>query len=299
RGWVTTSRSSGKIAFVVVRDGTGLMQAVLSKKDLSPEVWDACGKLTQETSVEVTGVVRLEPRAPGGVEMQTTHLRILGPSPEFPITPKEHGTAFLFEHRHLWLRSKQQVAIAHVRHEVIQAIRDFFHERQFTLVDTPILTGSIGEHAGTLFSVDYFDLGKAYLAQTGQLYVEAAAAALGRVYCFGPTFRAEKSKTRRHLTEFWMVEPEVAWNDSDDNMRLQEDFVSYIVARCLERRAVELAELERDTAPLARIARPFPRISYTEAVETLKSLGGTMEWGRDIGGDEETLLAKQFDRPVF
>src|SRR5216110_61611 len=264
RGWVATTRSSGKIAFVVVRDGTGMLQAVLSKKDVPAEVWDAFGKLTQETSLEVTGVVRAEPRAPGGVELQATDLKILGPSPDFPMTPKEHGTAFLFEHRHLWLRSKQQVAIAHLRHEVIQAIRDFFHERQFTLVDTPILTGSIGEHAGTLFSVDYFDLGKAYLAQTGQLYVEAAAAALGKVYCFGPTFRAEKSKTRRHLTEFWMVEPEVAWNDSNDNMRLQEDFVSYIVARCLDRRKEELAELERDTAPLARIARPFPRISYTE-----------------------------------
>src|SRR6266498_308045 len=299
RGWVTTTRSSGKIAFVVVRDGTGLLQAVLSKKDLPADVWDAFGKLTQETSVEVIGTVRADPRAPGGVELTASDLVILGASHDFPITPKEHGTAYLFEHRHLWLRSRRQVAIARVRHEVIQAIRDFFYERGFTLVDTPILTGSIGEHAGTLFATDYFDLGKAYLAQTGQLYVEAAAAALGKVYCFGPTFRAEKSKTRRHLTEFWMVEPEVAWNDSDDNMRLQEDFVRYIVARCLERRAAELAELERDTAPLARIAPSFPRISYTEAVEKLKSLGGTMEWGRDIGGDEETLLAKQFDRPVF
>ena len=299
RGWVATTRSSGKIAFVVVRDGTGMLQAVLSKRDVGSGVWDSFEKLTQETSVEVTGVVRLEPRAPGGVEMQTTDLRILGPSPEFPITPKEHGTAFLFEHRHLWLRSKQQVAIAHVRHEVIQAIRDFFHERQFTLVDTPILTGSIGEHAGTLFSVDYFDLGKAYLAHTGQLYVEAAAAALGKVYCFGPTFRAEKSKTRRHLTEFWMVEPEVAWNDSDANMRLQEDFVSYIVGRCLERRKGDLAELGRDLAPLERVAPPFHRISYTDAVAKLKSLGGDMEWGHDLGGDAETTLAKQYDRPVF
>ena len=299
RGWVTTTRSSGKIAFVVVRDGTGLMQAVLSKRDLGSGVWDSFEKLTQETSVEVTGVVRLEPRAPGGVEMQTADLRILGLSPDFPITPKEHGTAFLFEHRHLWLRSKQQVAIARVRHEVIQAIRDFFHQRHFTLVDTPILTGSIGEHAGTLFSVDYFDLGKAYLAQTGQLYVEAAAAALGKVYCFGPTFRAEKSKTRRHLTEFWMVEPEVAWNDSDANMRLQEDFVSYIVGRCLEQRKHDLAELGRDLAPLQRVAPPFHRISYTDAVEKLKSLGGDMEWGRDLGGEDETTLAKQYDRPVF
>jgi len=299
RGWVMTTRSSGKIAFVVVRDGTGVLQAVLSKKDVPAEVWDAFGKLTQETSLEVSGVVRAEARAPGGVELQATDLRILGPSPDFPITPKEHGTAFLFEHRHLWLRSKQQVAIARVRHEVIQAIRDFFDERHFTLVDTPILTGSIGEHAGTLFSVDYFDLGKAYLAQTGQLYVEAAAAALGKVYCFGPTFRAEKSKTRRHLTEFWMVEPEVAWNDSDANMRLQEDFVSYIVGRCLERRKPDLVELGRDVAPLERVTAPFHRISYTDAVEKLKGLGAEMEWGRDLGGDAETALAKQYDRPVF
>ena len=299
RGWVTTTRSSGKIAFVVVRDGTGLMQAVLSKRDLGSGVWDSFEKLTQETSVEVTGVVRLDARAPGGVELQTSDLKIIGPSPEFPITPKEHGIAYLFEHRHLWLRSKQQVAIARVRHEVIQAIRDFFHQRHFTLVDTPILTGSIGEHAGTLFSVNYFDLGKAYLAQTGQLYVEAAAAALGKVYCFGPTFRAEKSKTRRHLTEFWMVEPEVAWNDSDANMRLQEDFVSYIVGRCLEQRKHDLAELGRDLAPLQRVAPPFHRISYTDAVEKLKSLGGDMEWGRDLGGEDETTLAKQYDRPVF
>ncbi|HXG96666.1 MAG TPA: asparagine--tRNA ligase [Gemmatimonadales bacterium] len=299
RGWVATTRSSGKIAFVVVRDGTGMLQAVLSKKDVPTDVWDAFGKLTQETSLEVTGVVRAEPRAPGGVELQAADLKILGPSPDFPITPKEHGTAFLFEHRHLWLRSRQQVAIARVRHEAVQAIRDFFHERHFTLVDTPILTGSIGEHAGTLFSVDYFDLGKAYLAQTGQLYVEAAAAALGKVYCFGPTFRAEKSKTRRHLTEFWMVEPEVAWNDSDANMRLQEEFVSYIVGRCVEQRKADLAELGRDLTPLAQVQPPFPRISYTDAVAKLKSLGGDMEWGRDLGGDAETTLAKQYDRPVF
>jgi len=298
-GWVATTRSSGKIAFVVVRDGTGMLQAVLSKKDVPAEVWDAFGKLTQETSLEVTGVVRAEPRAPGGVELQAADLKIIGASPDFPITPKEHGTAFLFEHRHLWLRSRQQVAISRVRHEVNQAIRDFFHKRHFTLVDTPILTGSIGEHAGTLFSVDYFDLGKAYLAQTGQLYVEAAAAALGKVYCFGPTFRAEKSKTRRHLTEFWMVEPEVAWNDSDANMRLQEDFVSYIVGRCLDQRKADLAELGRDLAPLERVQPPFHRISYTDAVAKLKSLGGDMEWGRDLGGEDETTLAKQYDRPVF
>jgi asparaginyl-tRNA synthetase len=301
RGWVMTTRSSGKIAFVMLRDGTGYVQAVLSKKDVPEAAWSAVGALTQEAAVEITGTVRADARAPGGggVELQVTDLRILGASPDFPITPKEHGTAFLFEHRHLWLRSRRQVAIARVRHEVVQAIRDFFYQRGFVLVDTPILTGSIGEHAGTLFATDYFDLGKAYLAQTGQLYVEAAAAALGKVYCFGPTFRAEKSKTRRHLTEFWMVEPEVAWNDSNDNMGLQEEFVAYIVARCLERRSPELTELERDTAPLARCVPPFHRISYTDAVEKLKQLGATLEWGRDLGGEEETLLAKQYDRPVM
>jgi asparaginyl-tRNA synthetase len=299
RGWVMTTRSSGKIAFVALRDGTGYLQAVLSKKDVSDAAWEAFGKLTQETSVAVTGTVRADARAPGGVELTASDLAILGASVDFPITPKDHGTAFLFEHRHLWLRSRRQVAIARVRHEVIQAIRDFFYERHFILVDTPILTGSIGEAAGHLFAVQYFDLGTAYLAQTGQLYVEAAAAALGKVYCFGPTFRAEKSKTRRHLTEFWMVEPEVAWNDSNDNMQLQEQFVSFIVARCLERRKAELAELERDTALLERVRPPFPRISYTDAVAKLKALGSDMAWGRDLGGDEETLLAKQYDRPVM
>jgi asparaginyl-tRNA synthetase len=299
RGWVMTTRSSGKIAFVSLRDGTGYLQVVVSKKDVPEGVWEGLGSLAQETSVEVTGTVRADTRAPGGVELTASDLRVLGTSPEFPISPKEHGTAFLFEHRHLWLRSRRQVAIARVRHEVIQAIRDFFYERGFVLVDTPILTGSIGEHAGTLFSTDYFDLGKAYLAQTGQLYVEAAAAALGKVYCFGPTFRAEKSKTRRHLTEFWMVEPEVAWNDSDANMRLQEDFVSYLVRRCLERRRPELAELERNLAPLEACVPPYHRISYTDAVEKLKGLGSNIEWGRDLGGDDETLLAKQFDRPVM
>jgi asparaginyl-tRNA synthetase len=299
RGWVMTTRSSGKIAFVALRDGTGYLQVVVSKKDVPEGVWDALGGLAQETSVEVSGTVRADARAPGGVELTASDLRVLGSSPEFPISPKEHGTAFLFEHRHLWLRSRRQVAIARVRHEVIQAIRDFFYERGFVLVDTPILTGSIGEHAGTLFSTDYFDLGKAYLAQTGQLYVEAAAAALGKVYCFGPTFRAEKSKTRRHLTEFWMVEPEVAWNDSDANMRLQEDFVSYIVRRCLERRRPELAELERNLAPLEACVPPYHRISYTDAVEKLKGLGSNIEWGHDLGGEDETLLAKQFDRPVM
>src|SRR5213594_4081740 len=269
RGWVMTTRSSGKIGFVMLRDGTGYLQVVVSKKDVPEAAWDAFARLTHETSLEVTGTVRADARAPGGVELTAAALRILGPSHDFPITPKKHGTAFLFEHRHLWLRSRRQVAIARVRHEVIQAIRDFFYERNFVHVDTPILTGSIGEHAGTLFSTEYFDLGKAYLAQTGQLYVEAAAAALGQVYCFGPTFRAEKSKTRRHLTEFWMVEPEVAWNDSEANMKLQEEFVSYIVARALERRKSELAELERDVKPLEAVRPPRDGVQLSQSGEGL------------------------------
>jgi asparaginyl-tRNA synthetase len=299
RGWVATTRSSGKIAFLVMRDGSGLLQCVVSKKDVAPGVWEAFQSLTQESSVAVTGTVRADVRAPGGYELLATDLVLLGASPEFPISPKEHGTTFLFEHRHLWLRSRRQVAIARVRHEVVQAIRDFFHQRGFTLVDTPILTGAIGEEAGNLFATDYFDLGKAYLAQTGQLYVEAAAAALGKVYCFGPTFRAEKSKTRRHLTEFWMVEPEVAFNDSNDNMRLQEEFVSYVVGRALDARRAELQELERDTTPLERVQAPFPRISYSDAVARLNGLGSDIQWGSDLGGDDETLLAKEYDRPVF
>jgi asparaginyl-tRNA synthetase len=298
-GWVVTTRSSGKIAFVVLRDGSGLVQGVLSRKEVPEAVWAAFGRLTQETSVAMTGTVREEPRSPGGYELAVSGLQILGESVDFPITPKEHGTTYLFEHRHLWLRSRRQVAIARVRHEVAQAIRDFFYQEGFTLVDTPILTGAIGEEAGNLFATDYFDLGKAYLAQTGQLYVEAAAAALGKVYCFGPTFRAEKSKTRRHLTEFWMVEPEVAFNDSDANMRLQESFVSYIVARTLDRRKPELEELERDTTMLERVRPPFPRVSYSDAVRRLNQLGSDITWGADLGGDDETLLAKEFDRPVM
>ena len=299
RGWVVTTRSSGKIAFLVLRDGTGVVQGVLAKKEVADAVWERFASLTQEAAVEVTGTVRGDARAPGGYELTLADLTVTGPSTDFPITPKEHGTSYLFEHRHLWLRSRRQVAIARVRHEVVQAIRDFFYDRGFTLVDTPILTGSIGEEAGNLFSTEYFDLGRAYLGQTGQLYGEAAAAALGQIYCFGPTFRAEKSKTRRHLTEFWMVEPEVAFNDSNDNMRLQEDFVSYVVGRALERRAEELRELERDPAPLERVQAPFPRISYSDAVTRLNALGSDITWGSDLGGDDETLLAREYDRPVF
>jgi asparaginyl-tRNA synthetase len=297
-GWVMTTRFSGKIGFVVLRDGTGYLQTVVSKNDVGEALWETVRQLSRETSVEVSGTVRADARSPGGVELALTGLKVVGPSVDFPITPKEHGTAFLFEHRHLWLRSRRQVAILKVRHEVEQAIRDYFYQNNFILVDSPILTGSSGESGG-MFETEYFDLGKAYLAQTGQLYIEAAAAALGKVYCFGPTFRAEKSKTRRHLTEFWMCEPEVAGYDSNDNMRLQEDFVSYIVARCLDRRKEELKELERDRSKLETIQPPFNRISYTDAVAKLKSLGSAIEWGQDLGADEETQLASQYDRPVF
>jgi asparaginyl-tRNA synthetase len=299
RGWVVTTRSSGKIGFLVLRDGSGYLQAVLAKAELPEALWETFKQLTQEASVAVTGTVRADQRAPGGVELTLTGLEQLGPAVDFPITPKEHGTSFLFEHRHLWLRSRRQVAIMRVRHEAIQAMRDFFYQRGFVLVDTPLLTAAIGESAGNLFETEYFDLGKAYLAQTGQLYLEAAAAALGKVYCFGPTFRAEKSKTRRHLAEFWMIEPEVAWYDAQDNMRLQEDFVSYVVGRCLEGRREELKELERDTTPLERVSPPFHRISYTDALEKLEGMGAHIEWGKDLGGDDETTLANSFDKPVL
>ncbi len=299
RGWVTHLRSSGKVAFVVLRDGTGLLQAVLVKSSVSPETWTRFGQLTQETSIEVEGEVRPDARAPGGFELAVNGLSIYGESPiDYPIQPKEHGIDFLLDNRHFWLRTPRQRAIARVRSEVEQAIRDFFYERDFTLVDTPILTSASGERSG-LFSTEYFEEGTAYLAQTGQLYGEAAAAAFGKIYCFGPTFRAEKSKTRRHLSEFWMVEPEVAFNDSEDNMRLQEEFVSYIVARVLERRQPELKELERDLSKLESIKAPFPRVNYSDAVEILQSKGSSVTWGDDLGAEDEAILVQDQDRPVF
>jgi asparaginyl-tRNA synthetase len=299
RGWVTHVRSSGKVAFAVIRDGTGVMQAVFVKTQLPPEVWDRFKELTLETSVYVTGEVRAEPRAPGGFEMGVVGLAIFGSSPpDYPIQPKEHGIDFLLDHRHFWLRSNRQRAIFSIRNEIEQSIHDFFYERGFLRIDTPILTAAIGERSG-LFSTEYFEEGNAYLAQTGQLYGEAAAAAFGKIYTFGPTFRAEKSKTRRHLTEFWMIEPEVAWNDSADNMRLQEDFISYIVQRCLERRCAELRELERDTAPLERVKAPFHRVDYTDAVAVIQEKGSETKWGDDLGAEDESLLVADYDRPVF
>ncbi|NUQ19337.1 MAG: asparagine--tRNA ligase [Gemmatimonadaceae bacterium] len=299
RGWVTHLRSSGKVAFVVLRDGSGSLQAVLVKNQVSPETWTLFSELTQESSIAVTGEVRLDDRAPGGVEMGAKELELIGRSPlDYPIQPKEHGIDFLMDNRHFWLRSPRQVAIMRIRNEIEQAIHDFFYERGFIRVDTPILTAAIGERSG-LFSTEYFDEGNAYLAQTGQLYGEAAAAALGKIYTFGPTFRAEKSKTRRHLTEFWMIEPEVAFNDSAANMRLQEDFVSYLVQRCLERRRAELLEIGRALAPPEREKPPFHRLDYTDAITLIQKKGSETKWGDDLGAEDESLIVADYDRPVF
>jgi asparaginyl-tRNA synthetase len=297
--WVTHLRSSGKIAFAVLRDGSGLAQAVVVKNQVTPEVWAEFQKLTLESSVKVTGEARAEPRAPGGFDITVAELELVGPSGiDYPIQPKEHGVDFLLDNRHLWLRSPKQRAIFVVRNEVEQAIHDFFYERGFLRVDTPILTAAIGERSG-LFETQYFDEGIAYLAQTGQLYGEAAAAAFGLVYTFGPTFRAEKSKTRRHLTEFWMIEPEMAWHDSDDNMRVQEEFVSFLVERAMTRAGDALKTLERDVSKLEPVKPPFPRIEYTSAVETLQKKGSRIEWGQDLGAEDEALLVADYDRPIF
>ncbi len=298
RGWVETTRSHGKVAFVVLRDGTGTAQCVLVKKRVDESTWDLLETLTQESTVAITGEVRADERAPGGCELGITEMSLVALADEYPIQPKEHGVDFLLDHRHLWLRSSMQRAGLKVRAEVEQAIHDFFYRRDFVRIDTPILTGSIGEHAGTLFSTDYFGE-QAYLAQTGQLYAEAAAAAFRKVYCFGPTFRAEKSKTRRHLTEFWMVEPEVAFADSEDNMRLQQDFVSYLVERALENCSEELEVLERDTSKLEHVKPPFPRVSYTDAVTALQAKGLDVEWGSDLGATDEQAITEDYDLPVF
>ena len=299
RGWVTQLRSSGKVAFVVLRDGTGVLQTVLVKNAVAPDVWERFSHLTQETCIAVTGDVRADARAPGGYEMGLNDLTVIGASPlDYPIQPKEHGIDFLLDNRHFWLRTPRQVAIMRIRSEIEQAVQDFFYERGFLRVDTPILTAAIGERSG-LFSTEYFEEGNAYLAQTGQLYGEAAAAAFGKIYTFGPTFRAEKSKTRRHLTEFWMIEPEVAFNDSEDNMKLQEDFVSFLVQRVLERRPAELKEVERDVTKLENITAPFPRINYTDAVATLQAKGSAVQWGDDLGAEDEALLVADYDRPIF
>ncbi|MFN8941922.1 MAG: asparagine--tRNA ligase [Acidobacteriota bacterium] len=301
-GWLYNLRRSGKIAFPILRDGTGFLQCVAVKAELPESTFEAIRELTQESSLTVTGKVRAESRAPGGYELDvqevTIHQRIPEEDP-YPITPKEHGIDFLMDRRHLWLRSKRQFAIARIRHEVIRAVRDFFDDNGFTLVDCPIFTPAACEGTSTLFEVDYFEDEKVYLTQSGQLYNEANAMALGKVYCFGPTFRAEKSKTRRHLTEFWMVEPEMAYATLEDVKELAEGLVCSIVARVLDRRREELKILERDTSKLETVKGPFPRMSYDEAVKILQGKGSTIEWGTDFGNTDETLLTEGYDRPVM
>ncbi|MEQ8189563.1 MAG: asparagine--tRNA ligase [Candidatus Eremiobacterota bacterium] len=298
RGWVYNKRSSGKIHFLMIRDGTGIIQGVAGKNDVSPEVFESFNPLTQESSVIVTGKVREDKRAPGGYELTLTGLKTIQIVKDYPISPKEHGVEFLMAHRHLWLRSKKQHAIMLIRHEIIKSIRNFLDDNGFILMDTPILTPSACEGTTTLFETPYFDT-KAYLAQSGQLYNEANCMALGKVYCFGPTFRAEKSKTRRHLMEFWMVEPEMAYVELEENMDIQEQFVSYIVKKVLENRMEELKTLERNIAPLENIKPPFPRITYDDAVKILKDKGLPFEWGGDLGAPDETAISENFDRPVF
>src|SRR5438128_1657152 len=297
-GWLYNKRTSGKLQFPIIRDGSGYLQCVVFKKEVSDETWKAVEEVTQESSVRVTGIVRVEQRAPGGVEVGIESFEITQLTNEYPITPKEHGTAFLMDLRHLWLRSATQRAVLEFRNEIESAIRDFFYDRDFVLIDSPILTANAAEGTSTLFETDYFGQ-KAYLSQSGQLYLEPAAAAFGRVYCFGPTFRAEKSKTRRHLMEFWTVEPEVAFLEFDGLQDLAEEFIESIVDRAMDRCKEELKTLERDVSKLESVRRPFPRITYREAIELLAGKGMPVKFGDDFGGDEETVIANSFDRPVM
>jgi asparaginyl-tRNA synthetase len=301
-GWLYNLRKSGKIVFPILRDGSGLMQCVALKSSLPEDVFESLKHLTQESSLIVRGRIRAEARAPGGYEMDVESAEILQRVSEddpYPITPKEHGVDFLMDHRHLWLRSQRQHAIIRVRHEIIKAVRDYFDSHGFTLVDTPIFTPAACEGTTTLFEVNYFDDEKAYLSQSGQLYSEATAMAFGKVYNFGPTFRAEKSKTRRHLTEFWMVEPEMAFADLEEVKRVAEEMILYIVGRVLENRREEFKVLERDVSKLEAVQSPFPRLSYDDAVKNLQERGSEIQWGGDFGGADETILTKQFDRPIM
>jgi asparaginyl-tRNA synthetase len=305
KGWLYNLRSSGKLLFPQLRDGTGIVQCVVFKKAVPEEVWDALKNSGQESSLVIRGTVRADERAPGGYEIDVSWAEVVGPAHDYPITLKEHGTEFLLDHRHLWLRSRRQHAILKVRHTVIKAVRDFLDADGFTLCDAPIFTPAACEGTTTLFEVDYFDEQKAYLTQSGQLYNEATAAAFGKVYCFGPTFRAEKSKTRRHLTEFWMVEPEMAFATLDDVMNLCERFLQYIAARVLQDRSEELKTLERDRSKLEAITTPFPRLHYDEAVRMLHEghergeLEARFEWGGDFGAPDETYISSKFDKPVM
>jgi asparaginyl-tRNA synthetase len=298
RGWVRGKRASGKLVFLQIRDGSGSMQCTVFRPEAGEELFARAKALTQETSVIVEGQVRADTRAAGGFELSVSNIEVVAAASEYPITPKEHGTAFLHDRRHLWLRSGRPHAILRVRASVIAACRRYFDSREFTLVDAPIFTPAACEGTSTLFEVDYFGA-PAYLTQSGQLYMEAAAMALGKVYCLGPTFRAEKSKTRRHLTEFWMLEPEVAYLDLAGDMDLAEDFLATIIPEVLEERRTELELLERDLTKLESVQKPFPRMTYTEAVERLQAAGFKKEWGEDLGAEEETFLANEFDRPLI
>ncbi len=298
RGWLYNKRSSGKLHFLQLRDGSGVVQCVVFKGDVEAELFELCDHLPQESSLVVHGQVRQEVRSPIGYEVGVHHLEVVQEAEPYPITPKEHGVSFLLDHRHLWLRSSRPGAILKIRSEICKACRDFMETRGFVLVDAPIFTPAACEGTSTLFETAYFD-DTAYLTQSGQLYMEAAAMALGKVYCFGPTFRAEKSKTRRHLTEFWMIEPEMAYCDLEGAMALAEDMVLYVLDRVLDRRRKELKLLERDTAKLEKVSPPFPRLTYDEAIKHLTALGSDIAWGSDLGGDDETILASEFESPVF
>jgi asparaginyl-tRNA synthetase len=298
QGWLRHRRSKGKLHFLQIRDGTGEIQAIVSKADVGDEQFEASGQLTQESSLVLSGIPRADARAPGGFELDVKTIQKVHIAEPFPIQPKEHGTGFLMEHRHLWLRSRRQHAILRIRHEIISACRDFFDDQGFTLIDTPIFTPNACEGTTTLFQTQYFDQ-TAYLAQSGQLYGEAAAAAFGKVYCFGPTFRAEKSKTRRHLMEFWMVEPEMAFAELTDAMDLAESLLTAMVSRVLDRRRPELSVLEREVSKLEAVTSPLPRVTYQEAIGLLASKGMTIQFGDDFGGEEETVLAQAFDKPVI
>ena len=298
RGWLYNKTHKGRLWFLLVRDGTGVIQSVLFKGNVAADVFEAAEALTQESSLQITGTVRRDKRAPGGYELDATGMEVVQIAQSYPITPKEHGTSFLMDHRHLWLRSSRQHAILRIRHRLIKAARDLFDGRGFVLVDTPILTPVACEGTTNLFPVKYFDT-PAYLSQSGQLYSEASCMAFGKVYCFGPTFRAEKSKTRRHLTEFWMVEPEVAYADLDDIMVLAEEFVSYLVAEALREGEEELSILGRDTGPLEKVTPPFPRLTYAEAFDLLEQEGSETPRGADLGGTDETIVSSRFDRPVM
>ena len=298
RGWLYNKTHKGRLWFLLVRDGTGVIQSVLFKGNVAPEVFEAAEALTQESSLQITGTVRQDKRAPGGYELDATAMEVVQIARSYPITPKEHGTSFLMDHRHLWLRSSRQHAILRIRHQLIKAARDFFDGRGFVLVDTPILTPVACEGTTNLFPVKYFDT-PAFLSQSGQLYSEASCMSFGKVYCFGPTFRAEKSKTRRHLMEFWMVEPEVAYADLDDIMVLAEEFVSYLVAEALRKGEEELSILGRDTGPLEKVTPPFPRLTYAEAFDLLEQEGSETPRGADLGGTDETIVSSRFDRPVM